>query len=177
VYAPDFPEALSRDFASVLIARERGFRSVSVTAARCVVPRTVSLRAEFRRKIRTMARGLATLSYKRALLDGRHYGVFAFMLFSHKLCRWLVYLAVPPALVGLAVLALTQWVAAALLAATVLAGAVGVVALRAGEGRTLPRPVALCGYLVGSIAAGVMAWVTFFRRQRLPMWEPTRRPG
>ena len=94
VYAPDFPDALSRDFASVLIARERGFRSVSVAAARCVVPRTVSLRAEFRRKIRTMARGLATLWYKRALLNGRRYGVFAFMLFSHKLCRWLVYLAI-----------------------------------------------------------------------------------
>lgn len=176
VYAPDFPDALSRDFASVLIARERGFRSVSVTAARCVVPRTVSLRAEFRRKVRTMARGLATLWYKRALLDGRRYGVFAFMLFSHKLCRWLVYLAVPPALVGLVVLAFSDRAAAVLLAVVALGAGIGLVALRTGDRRPLARPVALCGYLVGSITAGVLAWVTFFRRQRTPMWEPTRRP-
>ena len=176
VYAPDFPDALSRDFASVLIARERGFRSVSVAAARCVVPRTVSLRAEFRRKIRTMARGLATLWYKRALLDGRKYGVFAFMLFSHKLCRWLVYLAIPPALLGLVVLAVTSRAAAVLLAAGVAGAGIGLVALRAGDRRPLARPIALCGYLVGSITAGVLAWVTFFRGQRMPMWEPTRRP-
>jgi cellulose synthase/poly-beta-1,6-N-acetylglucosamine synthase-like glycosyltransferase len=177
VYAPDFPDALSRDFASVLIARERGFRSVSVAAARCVVPRTVSLRAEFRRKVRTMARGLATLWFKRGLLDGRRYGVFAFMLFSHKLCRWLVYLAVPPALVGLAVLAASSRAAAVVLAAVVVGAGGGFIALRAGDTRPLVRPVALLGYLVGSITAGVLAWVTFFRRERMPMWEPTRRPG
>ncbi len=176
VYAPDFPDALSRDFASVLIARERGFRSVSVAAARCVVPRTVSLQSEFRRKVRTMARGLATLWYKRALLDGRRYGIFAFMLFSHKLCRWLAYLAVPPALVGLAVLAFTDWAAAVLLAGVAIGAGIGLVALRVGERHPLAPPVALCGYLVGSITAGVLAWVTFFRRQRMPMWEPTRRP-
>jgi cellulose synthase/poly-beta-1,6-N-acetylglucosamine synthase-like glycosyltransferase len=176
VYAADFPDALSRDFASVLIARERGFRSVSVAAARCVVPRTVSLRAEFRRKIRTMARGLATLWYKRALLNGRRYGVFAFMLFSHKLCRWLVYLAIPPALLGLVVLAVTNRAAAVLLAAAIAGAGVGLLALRAGDRRPLARPIALCGYLVGSVTAGVLAWVTFFRGRRLPMWEPTRRP-
>ena len=176
MYAADFPDALSRDFASVLIARERGFRSVSVVAARCVVPRTVSLRAEFRRKIRTMARGLATLWYKRALLNGRRYGVFAFMLFSHKLCRWLVYLAIPPALLGLVVLAVTNRAAAVLLAAAIAGAGVGLLALRAGDRRPLARPIALCGYLVGSVTAGVLAWVTFFRGRRLPMWEPTRRP-
>jgi cellulose synthase/poly-beta-1,6-N-acetylglucosamine synthase-like glycosyltransferase len=176
VYAPDFPDALSRDFASVLIARERGFRSVSVAAARCVVPRTVSLRSEFRRKVRTMARGLATLWYKRGLLDGRRYGVFAFMLFSHKLCRWLVYLSLPPALLGLVVLALTNRVAMGVLAAAVAGAGIGWLALRMGDRRPLARPIALCGYLVGSIAAGVLAWVTFFRGQRMPMWEPTRRP-
>src|SRR6202034_3058642 len=133
-------------------------------------------RAEFRRKIRTMARGLATLWYKRALLNGRKYGVFAFMLFSHKLCRWLVYLAVPPALLGLVVLAMTSQAAAVLLAAAAAGAGVGFLALRAGDRRPLARPIALCGYLVGSVTAGVLAWVTFFRGQRMPMWEPTRRP-
>jgi cellulose synthase/poly-beta-1,6-N-acetylglucosamine synthase-like glycosyltransferase len=175
VYDPDFPEALSRDFASVLIARERGYRSVSVAAARCVVPRTASLRAEFRRKVRTMARGLATLWYKRALLDPRQYGLFAFMLFSHKLCRWLVYAAAPTAVLGLVALAVTHRVAAVLAAAVALGVVMAVGATRWPAGRRVPRVLGLAGYLVGSITAGVLAWVTLLRRQRMPVWEPTRR--
>ena len=65
----EVPPALSRDFASALTAREHGLRAVSVEAALCLVPRTASLMREFRRKIRTMARGLATLWYKRHLLN------------------------------------------------------------------------------------------------------------
>lgn len=177
VYDPSFPEALSRDFASVLIARERGFRSVSVAEARCVVPRASSLRAEFRRKVRTMARGLSTLWYKRALLDVRRYGVFSFMLGSHKLCRWLVYAALPPAALGLVVLSFASRAAAIVLVLTLVGAAVGLLALRWPEGRPVPRPLALCGYLTGSVVAGVLAWLTVVRRRRMAVWEPTRRPG
>src|SRR5207245_7881979 len=84
------PEDLSRDFAAALTAREHGRRAVSVPAALCLVPRGASLRQEYRRKVRTITRGLATLTHKRALLNPLRYGVFAWMLFSHKVCRWLV---------------------------------------------------------------------------------------
>ena len=47
---PLFPGALSRDFAAPLIAHEAGFRSVSVSDALCLVPRSRSLDAEFRRR-------------------------------------------------------------------------------------------------------------------------------
>jgi cellulose synthase/poly-beta-1,6-N-acetylglucosamine synthase-like glycosyltransferase len=177
VYDPEFPEALSRDFASALIARERGYRSVSVAAARCVVPRASSLRAEFRRKVRTMARGLSTLWFKRALLDARRYGAFSFMLVSHKLCRWLVYAAVPPAFVGLLVLSATSRAAALVVGVLGLGAVVGLLALRWPHGSRVPRPIAVCGYVVGSVAAGVLAWTTVLRRRRIPTWEPTRRPG
>ncbi|PYO43843.1 MAG: glycosyltransferase family 2 protein, partial [Gemmatimonadetes bacterium] len=82
------PEDLSRDFAAALTAREHGRRAVSVPAALCFVPRGASLRQEYRRKVRTITRGLATLTHKRALLNPLRYGVFAWMLFSHKVCRW-----------------------------------------------------------------------------------------
>ncbi len=84
------PEELSRDFAAALTAREHGQRAVSVPAARCLVPRGASLHQEYRRKVRTINRGLATLAFKRALLKPLRYGVFAWMLFSHKICRWLL---------------------------------------------------------------------------------------
>ncbi len=78
---------LSRDFAAALRARARGYRAVSVPEAVCVVPRAPGLHQEYRRKVRTVARGLATLLVYRRLLNPLRYGVFAWMLASHKLSR------------------------------------------------------------------------------------------
>jgi cellulose synthase/poly-beta-1,6-N-acetylglucosamine synthase-like glycosyltransferase len=171
-----FPDALSRDFASALIAREHGYRAVSVDEAVCLVARTASLNREFHRKIRTMARGLETLWYKRQLLNPLRYGRFAWMLFSHKLSRWLVFLAAPLALVGLALLSLRSVIAAAILVVVVVAGGVGIYAMRVAEGRSLPGPVGWCGFVFATHLAGLIAWGKAIRGERNPIWEPTRRP-
>ena len=177
----EFPEALSRDFASCLIAKERGYRAVSVDDALCVVPRTVALQSEFRRKVRTMARGLATLWFKRHLMNPARYGLFAWMLVSHKLARWLFYLTLPLALVGLVLLALS-WPAVAVaataigVAAAVLVG-LGLVGMRWPQGRAVPRIFALPGFAVASTLAGIIAWHRWLSGERNAVWEPTRRPG
>lgn len=169
------PPQLSRDFASALIAREHGFRSVSVEDAVCLVPRTGSLSVEMRRKVRTMARGLDTLFFKKQMLNPFKYGAFAVMLFSHKLCRWLVPLLFPVALLGLGLLAL-RWVPGAVaLALALLVLLTGLIAVRGSEGRQLPRPIAACGYLVSGNVAGLMAWAKVLRGDKNPIWEPTRR--
>jgi len=172
-----FPAALSRDFASPLRAREFGYRTVSVDEAVCFVPRTTSLRAEFRRKIRTMARGLETLWYTRSLMNPRRYGVFAWMLVSHKLCRWLVHLALPLALVGLALLAPESVGAQVLLIVASLVAVAGTFALAASETRRLPLPLAIAGFLVAVNVAALAAWWKAAKGERNPIWEPTRRPG
>ncbi len=170
-----FPESLSRDFASALMARERGYRSVSAPEVICLVPRTSSLHAEFRRKIRTMARGLETLWYKRQLMNPLTYGSFAWMLVSHKLCRWLAYLALPLGFLGLVLLALQWRLAQILLAISVLGIAAGIVGMRWPEGRFVPRIFAVPGFALASNLAGVLAWAKVFRGKRSPIWEPTRR--
>ncbi|HTS87410.1 MAG TPA: glycosyltransferase [Gemmatimonadales bacterium] len=172
----EVPPALSRDFASALTAREAGQRAVSVDAAVCLVPRTASLMREFRRKIRTMARGLATLWYKRRLLDPFRYGLFAWMLWSHKLVRWLVFLVAPLALIALIILSARFPAARLLLTASVLGVVLGAVAMRAPEGKKLPRLVALCGFALASHVAGLLAWKRLFRGELNVIWEPTRRP-
>jgi cellulose synthase/poly-beta-1,6-N-acetylglucosamine synthase-like glycosyltransferase len=169
------PPALSRDFASALTAREHDLRAVSVDAAVCLVPRTTSLMREFRRKIRTMARGLATLWYKRHLLNPFRYGLFAWMLWSHKLVRWLVFLAAPLALVSLVSLSPGYMAARVLLLVTVLGFGAGAVAMKMPEGTRLPRLVALCGFGLASLLAGVLAWKRLFRGELSAIWEPTRR--
>ena len=176
IHDTHFPEQLSRDFASALMAREHGLRAVSVDDAVCVVPRTTSVRAEYRRKIRTMARGLETLWYKRHLLNPFRHGVFAFMLMSHKLCRWLVYVTLPFSLLALSVAASSSKVAAAVLGALLLGIAIGAAGMIWPEGRRAPYPVALAGFLLASNLAGLVAWRRAMGRQRSPFWEPTRRP-
>jgi len=170
------PSALSRDFASALTAREHGMRAVSVDEAVCLVPRTVSLRREFRRKIRTMARGLETLWYKRHLLNPVRYGSFAWMLWSHKLVRWLVFLVWPLALLGLLLLARDSILARVLFGLALVGMGLGLLAWRAPEGRPLPRLVAICGFALVSHVAGLVAWSKALRGELNPIWEPTRRP-
>jgi len=169
-----FPTALSRDFAAALITAENGFRAVSVHEALCLVPRTPSLRSEYRRKVRTMTRGLETLWFKRRLLYSRGF-LFGFALASHKLIRWLVFLVAPLVPVGLAILAAQQvWARWALLA--ILIGLLlGLAAFAWPHKSRTPRPLALLGFLIGAQVAGFVAWIKAFRGELNPVWEPTRR--
>ena len=175
LFARLFPEALSRDFASPLLAREFGYRSVSVSEAICFVPRAQSLKVEFRRKIRTMARGLDTLWYRRPLMSPLKYPRFAFQLLSHKLARWVVFLVAPLAPFGLLLLSIDHGWARWLLGFATLGIGLGAVAMAWPEGRRLPKAMAILGFAVGSNVAGFLAWMQALRGERNPVWEPTRR--
>lgn len=169
------PDGLSRDFSAALVAQERGYRAVSVPEAVCLVPRTASLRNEFRRKVRTMTRGMQTLQFKRHLLNPARYGLFAWMLFSHKVCRWLAPWAGLLALAALGVLALTvvpaRWLLAGV-AAVFVAAAAGWVWPSA---RPVPKVFAVPAYLVGGNVAAIFAAIGAMRGLRHATWEPTRR--
>lgn len=175
LYDGGFPEGLSRDFASALIARRRGYRAISVQDAVCLVPRTASLRSEFRRKVRTMARGLQTLWYMRALLNPLIYGRFAFCLISHKLCRWLVSLLLPLSVAGVALLSPSYTAARVALGALVLGGASVLIAVRWPERRRVPAVLALPAFGFASSVAGFLAWMRALSGQASAVWEPTRR--
>jgi len=178
VHDTNFPEQLSRDFASVLIARFRGYRAVSVRDALCHVPRTNALDAELERKVRTMARGLETLWYMRALLNPVRFRWFAFKLFSHKLCRWLVSLSLPGGIIGLAMLGLSQTAFMPVLVAFAGGVGLGIAGLRwSAAGQQPPRVLALAGFALAANLAGVLAWYRALRGQSTPVWEPTRRPA
>jgi cellulose synthase/poly-beta-1,6-N-acetylglucosamine synthase-like glycosyltransferase len=168
------PEALSRDFAAALIAREFGSRAVSVREAVCFVPRIRSLRLEYRRKVRTMTRGLETLWFKRHLMNPARYGWFAWMLASHKLVRWLAPWGLVLALVGWLLLAaaLGSVLAALPLAAIALLAAAG---WYWPEQRRAPRIVAVPAYVVAGTVAALVAWLRALKGELNPVWEPTRR--
>lgn len=172
------PGHLSRDFASALTARDHGYRAVTVNEAVCYVPRTHSLSREYRRKVRTITRGMETLGWKKHLLNPFRHGVFAWMLFSHKVCRWLVPVA-----------AVALWLGAVMLAAgfgSVPAVAALVVALVAGlalawvgqarpDERPLPSLLSLGAFAALSNIAILRAWFRAWRGAGQAVWEPTRR--
>ncbi|HSH46171.1 MAG TPA: glycosyltransferase [Longimicrobiales bacterium] len=169
------PEGLSRDFASALVARERGFRAVSVPEATCIVPRTHSLRKEYRRKVRTMIRGIQTLYFKRHLLSPARHGRFAWMLFSHKVCRWAVPWALAWGGVGVAILSAELAPARLVLAAGLLVSLVGAFGWLWPDGRPMPRILAVPAFALGANLAAIVAVVRSLRGELNPIWEPTRR--
>ncbi len=169
------PGHLARDFSSALWAHLNGFRAVSVRDAICLVPRAASMRVEFRRKVRTMTRGIETLFYHGRLLNPFTHGVFAWLLWSHKLIRWLVPWALLVCAVAIIPLAGTAWWATG-----------GVVALGCGlilaalgwwwpQSDRVPRLLSVAAYFVSGTVAGILAWVNALRGHRAPVWDPTPR--
>jgi cellulose synthase/poly-beta-1,6-N-acetylglucosamine synthase-like glycosyltransferase len=169
------PVALSRDFAAALIAREHGFRAVSVNDAVCQVPRQSKLRAEYRRKVRTMARGMETLYYRRTLLNPLKDPVFAWMLASHKICRWLTPWFLALGVVVSVVLCFDEpW---AKVLAVLTAGVLGLafVGWNWPEDKPLPKLIAMPTFAVTGNIAAIHAGMKAMRGELNPIWEPTRR--
>jgi len=169
------PESLSRDFAAALHTREHGFRPVSVADAVCYVPRTTSLRKEYRRKVRTITRGMQTLWHKRALLNPFRYGVFSWMLWSHKVCRWALPWAALLAGVALAILAPTSTAAAALLAIGLGALLLAAIGWARANGDRVPKVFSIPAFVVAGNLAAMHALIRAAAGARDALWEPTRR--
>ena len=180
------PAHLSRDFSSALWARMNNRRAVSVSGAICYVPRAASMRVEYRRKIRTMSRGIQTLFYHGALLNPLKSGLFSWLLWSHKLLRWMVPWALALGAVSVVAIAVTVWSEAsgsplATLSAIAVAGLVAGLSLAAAgwwwpeEKSKPPRLLSMAAFFVSGTVAGIVAWVHAMRDRRAPVWEPTPR--
>ena len=166
---------LSRDFSAALTAQANGFRAVSVDEAVCYVPRTGSLQREFRRKIRTIARGMNTLYARRELLNPARHGLFAWKLFSHKICRWLLPLSVIPAIFGLGFLSIDNLTARALFAAALIPAVLALIGAKWPAGKRIPRAISVAAFGVAANLAVICAFWRFVSGGNDAVWEPTRR--
>jgi cellulose synthase/poly-beta-1,6-N-acetylglucosamine synthase-like glycosyltransferase len=166
---------LSRDFSAALTARIHGFRSVSARDAVCFIPRTASLKREYRRKVRTISRGMDTLSSRRELLDPTRYGLFAWKLFSHKVCRWLLPVFTVAGIVGLLLLAPSYFWLRIVLLVGALVLILAVVGALWPSGKTMPRPISLVAFGVAANLAVLNAIWRVVGGHHDHVWEPTRR--
>lgn len=169
-----FVPGLAPDFLSVLSTVEQGHRAITEPRAFGSMTSTRSARREFQRKVRTLLRGMSALWYMRSLLNPFRYGLFAVVLWSHKVARW----TVPFFLLGmlganLLLLGLPLYLALFVvqlafygLAALAMAGLVSVSNNMVGK---------IAVYFTVANAAIFVAWVQFLSGVRQEVWEPTRR--
>jgi hypothetical protein len=131
-------------------------------------------RQEFSRKVRTIVRGITVLMNNLPLLNPFRYGMFAWQLFSHKLCRWLVPLWLILAFVSNILLATADGLYAILLITQIAFYASGALVLFSID---LPRlsVLKIPAYFLSTNLAIAAAWVKYFRGERFAVWQPSAR--
>ncbi len=170
------PDGVTDDFFVSTGAIAAGRRLWFAEDAIATGPVQRSARAEFRRKVRVAARGLASVWERRALLDPRRHGFYALQLFTHKVLRRA--LGIPVALAFVCAVALAP--SHPLYAAAAIAQAIAHGAALAGwwlRDHGLPRALALPLYLDLVLLAGVLALADVARGRRHRSWVPERAPA
>jgi len=168
-------EDLPSDFNTVFLARKKGLRAISDDAVVGYYRDIQKNQSEYKRKVRTLIRGMDTFMRTLELLNVFKYGAFSWQLISHKLMRWLV----PFFLTALAAVTLVgAWEGSALCSilfalqfvfyAFALLGA-----LSSGSRKWLPVKVAF--YFSSVNVAILLAWVGYFKGERIRIWNPTVR--
>jgi cellulose synthase/poly-beta-1,6-N-acetylglucosamine synthase-like glycosyltransferase len=167
---------LSRDFASVLLARLGGQVGISVSEALCYVPRTRRIGAEYTRKVRTIAGGMVTLWALRAVVDPRRHPGFAWRLFSHKVARWFMPVAVLLILGGMGIEAIIHPWARVLLVLVIVGIAAGLAEIFSASSKGgLPRSLSIPFFFIFSNVAIVHGFFRALSGRSEETWEPTRR--
>jgi cellulose synthase/poly-beta-1,6-N-acetylglucosamine synthase-like glycosyltransferase len=168
-----WPTDLASDFRVALETVRRGYRAVSEPTARASFRIATDPAVEWRRKVRTVRRGIAVLSAHRSLLHPRH-GRAAFSIWGHKVARFTVPFALIALLLGSAITARTSSVALALLILQLIGYAMGSLALLGGSiANNLPARIASFFLLVN--ASILVAWGYHLSGKRSVVWSPTQR--
>ena len=173
---PPFRPGMAPDFLSVLDTVRSGHRALCEPAARGSMTATASQRAEFSRKARTFLRGLTALFGNAELLNPVRFPAFAFILWSHKLMRWLGPVSLALCLVSSFVLRAEPLYTALFygqLAFYVMA--LGALVWPETIGRFAVARLSAFFVLVNAAAGqALLLWLAGVRQE---LWEPTRRPA
>ncbi len=168
-WAVDLPS----DFVTLLNTLRRGLRGVSEPAACGYYQNIADERREYGRKVRTVVRGIAGVFRHLELLNPFRYGLAAWQLFSHKLCRWLVPFALIGAFAVNLVLATRSRFYLVLAVVQIVGYGVAVLGIPVRSRLSgLPR---LMTFLVLVNVSILNAWYDFVRGRRVVVWEPSKR--
>ncbi|MGB3398211.1 MAG: glycosyltransferase family 2 protein [Nitrospira sp.] len=165
---------LQSDFNTLLNSMKTGLRGVSDPRSVGYYKNLTDEKKEYQRKVRTVLRGIAVLMRSLPMLNPFRYGIFAWQLFSHKLCRWLVPFAMIGALVSNSVLAIDSVPYRVLLLAHVLFYMIAV-AYAGCSWMPKSNVFRLPSFFVVVNLSILDAWMRYFRGDRVFRWEPSKR--
>jgi cellulose synthase/poly-beta-1,6-N-acetylglucosamine synthase-like glycosyltransferase len=170
-----FDAGLAPDFLSVLRTVEQGFRAVTEPAAVGTMSALNDPRDEFKRKVRTILRGITTLVLHARLLNPVKFGWFAFALWSHKVMRWLVPFFLLLLIASSALLGFRSWFYGSAFLLQAIFYAFAAMAIFGGKqiGDTLPARISV--FFTTANAATLAAWLKFAMGARQELWSPTKR--
>ncbi len=167
------PPGVTDDFFLSTGAIRHGHRLVFAEKARSIEVPLERGADHFRRRVRITQQALESLSTRRDLLNPIRHGVYAYIIFGHKVAR---RLASPCVLALFPVSALAApegalYVLAFALNVLLYAAALAGVVLR---DRVLARLAAAASYFVLGNVATTVGIFHFLRGQRRELWEPVR---
>jgi glycosyltransferase involved in cell wall biosynthesis len=165
---------LQSDFNTLLNSVKAGLRGISDSESVGYYKNLTDEKKEYQRKVRTVLRGIAVMMRSLPMLNPFRYGMFAWQLFSHKLCRWLVPFAMIGALAANIVLVTQSWLYQVLLVGQVL---FYVLAMTYACGHWMPRSnlFRLPSFFVLVNLSILDAWMRYMRGDRVFRWEPSKR--
>jgi glycosyltransferase involved in cell wall biosynthesis len=169
-----WPIDVQSDFNILLNARRRGLRGVSDPESIGYYKNIADERKEFDRKVRTVLRGISVFMKNRSFLNPFRHGLFAWQLFSHKLCRWLVPFFLISAFIGNLILAGRSGVYRALFASQLLFYGVAVIRMMQ-DNVLLSRFMKIPFYFVLVNLSILMAWYRYLKGEQFLTWEPSQR--
>jgi cellulose synthase/poly-beta-1,6-N-acetylglucosamine synthase-like glycosyltransferase len=174
LFAPASDPAVTDDFSISTGVVAQGARLVFERDARAWEVPVATSAGEFRRRVRLMTRGLRAVSSRRQLLNPRRFGMYALVLFSHKIVRRAVPVFLLTLLGTSALLSSGSFYKGLFLTQIILysLALVGWVARSADIGRSKLLYVPF--FFVMSNAAALVAMMRFLTGQRVTHWEPQR---
>lgn len=175
LWKPIADAGVTDDFAISTEVVARGYRLVFEPAARAIERTVTQARHEFGRRVRLMTRGLRGVLLRRNLLNPFRFGFYAVTLFSHKVARRLVPVALAALFLTSLALSATgpfyRSAAVVQLAFYTLAAA-GYALRRRPLGRWALLYIPFY-YVMANLACGI-AFLRLLRGHRIEVWQPQR---
>ncbi len=169
----NWKEDLQSDFNTLLNSVVRGLRGVSDPDSEGFYKNLTDEKKEYERKVRTILRGISVVARRREMLNPFRYGLFAWQLFSHKVCRWLVPFALLGALISALGLARYSGVYLVFFGLQACFYAMAIIGLVFAVSK--PSFIKLSLFFVLVNISILHAWIRFARGKRVVAWESSKR--
>jgi len=167
--------AVTDDFSISTAVIVQGYRLVFEPEARGWEETAPQAGGEFRRRVRLMTRGLRGVALRRELLNPFEHGLYALVLFSHKVLRRLIPATLPALLLASVFLAPQgPHYRAALWGQALLYTLAGVGYLTRGAAAGRSKLLYAPFYFCLANAAALVALVKFASGRKIARWEPER---